>query len=255
MKTIPNDYKSIFESRGHQYNKARDICTTARNNEVDALLDLLEFDAEKLLIDAPAGGGIVAQRIQELSLPYRDIFCIEPAKQFAKGIDRRFKVRNDEIDNINMPSHCVHLLASLAGLHHVTDRRAIYQEWARVVKPKGIVAVADVRTDTPTAQFLNGFVNLHNSYGHDGNFIKPNEFQRCFEKLGFTVEENSLVNVPWSFNNITQLARYCISLFNLDKVDDPKLVSEAISDTVGIKKDGNGVHIQWQLQYAKARKY
>ena len=247
------NYKEIFEQRGHEYNSASLISADARQKEVDTLLDLVQFAPDLRIIDIPAGGGIVAKRIEERALAHDDVICIEPSKRFAAAIPSHFSVLHDEIDVISLEDKSVDLILSLAGLHHIDDRQSIYQEWFRLLRPGGQLVVADVRENTPTALFLNGFVNDNNSYGHEGTFIEKNEFSKQLTTAGFQVVRDELTHVPWHFSNKEQLGKFCKSLFNMDKIT-AHLVAKGVEDILGISKHKCGVNMHWQLQYASATK-
>lgn len=254
MGILLDDYKAIFEHRGHQYNNASKISATARQNEVDALLKLVSFEDEMIVLDAPAGGGIIAKRMEELGLAHSAIICVEPAKQFAAAIPKHLQVLHDEIDQVNVKDASIDIVLSLAGLHHLTDRQKVYQEWHRMLKNDGQLAVSDVRENTPTAEFLNGFVNANNSVGHCGIFIGKTEFAEQLAEQGFQVFHEQLTTVPWTFTDKHQLGLFCKTLFDMDNASSANVVADAINDIVGISEDDSGVHIQWQLQYAQARK-
>jgi len=246
-------YKEIFDARGHDYNSASLISPQARLSEIDQLLSLVEINNQMTVVDIPAGGGVVASRIQALQRPYKKLYCVEPSQSFAVTISADFSVLNSPIDNTQLQHSSCDLILSLAGLHHCCNRVDIYHHWYQRLKSSGQLAVADVRADTPTAQFLNGFVNQNNSQGHQGDFISDKEFQYSLTDVGFCVESNQLVDVPWHFDNLNQLGQFCQLLFGIDQASIPQII-DAVADIVGISETKEQISINWQLQYAYALK-
>lgn len=143
-------------------------------------------------------------------------------------------------------------VASLAGLHHFQDRRPVYREWARLLKPGGRIAIADVEADTATAAFLNTFVHQHVPGGHEGIFFESGEFTDELSEAGFYNVEETLCEVPWYFQDIDTMVRFCSYLFGI--VDTkPATVLAGLEDYLGYAITENGrVCLSWQLRYARA---
>ena len=95
-------YKEIFDARGHDYNSASLISPQARLGEIDQLLSLVEINNQMTIVDIPAGGGVVASRIQALQRPYKKLYCVEPSQSFAATIPADFSVLNSPIDNTQL---------------------------------------------------------------------------------------------------------------------------------------------------------
>jgi len=138
------DYETIFDCRGESYNSACDKFPEARHFERQALIDFMDLRSDLHIVDAPAGGGYLADGIRENGDSCLTISCIEPAANFGKRIHPSFAVINSPIDDIPLANNSIDLVASLAGLHHIQDRTTVFNEWARLLKSGGQIAVADV---------------------------------------------------------------------------------------------------------------
>jgi ubiquinone/menaquinone biosynthesis C-methylase UbiE len=249
-----NDYFKTFEARGHLYNDAMSICPNARNAERRALLDPLCIEPGQTVMDAPAGGGYVADGVNESVNGSVDIVCVEPSPKFASAIQAKYTVHTSPLNKVPMEAESVDSIVSLAGLHHAPDRKSIYKEWNRLLKPNGIISVGDVKSGTPTGEFLNTFVDQHTDEGHKGIFFESRELTREFTALGLNVQSENLIDVPWVFPNLDTLGEFCKSLFGITGVSKGEVV-EALADTIGIKRVNDGkVSLLWQLQYAVSRK-
>jgi ubiquinone/menaquinone biosynthesis C-methylase UbiE len=248
------DYETIFDYRGESYNSACDKYPTARHCERQALIDLLDVHDHHTIIDAPAGGGYLAEGIREAFGPTLSMTCIEPAKNFSQTIPSCFAVINSPIDNIPLKSQSIDSVASLAGLHHIEDRTAVFREWSRLLKAGGQLAVADVATGSGPDEFLNVFVDRYTPQGHKGIFISDHEFATHFENSGLELQHDRVTQVPWLFDNHQDMADFCIKLFYLLDVN-PDEVLEQLQACVGIKSFANDkVGIEWELRYACAIK-
>ncbi len=247
------DYETIFDYRGESYNSACDKFPDARHFERQALLDLIELRSGLHIIDAPAGGGYLADGLRESGDGTLNITCIEPAANFGKRIHPSFSVINSPIDKIPLADDSIDLIASLAGLHHIPDRAPVFNEWARLLKQGGQIAVADVATGSGPDEFLNGFVDQYTPQGHDGIFIEDQEFSTLLQGQGLEVQQDKVVSVPWLFDSHQDLAEFCTKLFYLINVDSEQVLT-AVDKCVGIKDFDNKVGMEWELRYASGIK-
>lgn len=245
-------YEEIFNARGHLYNEAGSKCPEAREAERAALLDLLAPKAGETIVDAPAGGGYVAEGLRRRLGDAVRVICIEPAERFGAAIQPEFERRHEPLERTSLASGSVDAVASLAGLHHFRNKRPVYCEWHRILKPGGRLVVADVQVDTPTAEFLNGFVHSHTPGGHEGIFVQPGEWSRELEDAGFAVVSEELLAVPWRFPDALALEIFCHRLFGVTKAD-PVSTGRAIAEILGTAPDGaGGCQMAWQLRYVCA---
>jgi SAM-dependent methyltransferase len=224
----------------------------AREAEREALLRRLDCRAGHTIIDAPAGGGYVADGIAAKFNRDVDVLCIEPSAKFAAPINGRFNTLIAPLHEVPMPAQSVDGVASLAGLHHLADRRGTYREWARLLKRDGRLAVGDVACGTGTAEFLNTFVDEHTPGGHAGMFIETAEFRTQLGAAGFDVIEETLERVPWRFQDLDGLGRFCKKLFGIETADAAETM-HALQRFVGIAQEPDGgVALQWELRFATA---
>jgi SAM-dependent methyltransferase len=158
----------------------------------------------------------------------------------------------NSLDQVDLPDNSVDGIVSLAGLHHIHDRRPVYHEWLRLLKPGGRVVVGDVSAGTGTGEFLNTFVNQHTPGGHEGIFIEEDEFRSQLADTGFNVCEERLDDVPWQFPDQDTMGRFCKKLFSIVTADTAETVAalkEYIGISVGPEKT---IQLAWQLRYVVA---
>jgi ubiquinone/menaquinone biosynthesis C-methylase UbiE len=249
------DYVTTFEARGHEYNAGMSLCPLARDAEREAVLRRLDCRPGQTIMDAPAGGGYVADGVATKLRGAVELVCVEPSQKFAAPIAGRYKTLISPLDRVPLSRHSVDGIVSLAGLHHVSDRRSVYREWARLLKPGGRLAVGDVASDTGTAEFLNVFVDRHTPGGHAGIFIEAAEFSMEIGAAGFDVIEESVQKVPWRFPDMHGLGRFCKRLFGIQTADAAE-TARALRRFVGTTTEPDGaIALQWELRFATAVRF
>lgn len=226
------DYKSIFNQRGDAYHQAMSKFPDARNQEFLNIISLADLQHGQTVCDAPSGGGYLQRYLPCEGVA---IIALETSQAFYQHCQANGKCRAilTEPDNIDLPDASVDCLISLAGLHHMPNRPTFFREAYRILKTGGSCCVADVRANTDTAGFLNGFVDQYNSMGHKGDFFgtdAPSEL----ESAGFKVTDHYLKNYHWHFQSIDDMCHYTSLLFNLD-LAQPEDVLEGLRRTSDIK--------------------
>lgn len=247
-----NDYIKTFDARGHEYNDAISACPGAREAERQAVLQHLACQPGTTIIDAPAGGGYVADGLAAQWPGAVNIICVEPSAKFAAPLNGRYQTLISPLDEVELPDHSIDGIVSLAGLHHLNDKRPVYREWLRLLKPDGRLAVGDVSTDTGTGEFLNSFVNEHTPGGHNGIFIAAGEFRAQLEGEGFSVSTERLEDVPWQFPDEDTMGRFCKALFGIANAS-AAATTAALSKHIGVSVNSDQtIRLNWQLRYAAA---
>lgn len=247
-----DDYQQVFDARGHLYNDAMSESPGARDQERATLLALAHLAPGQRIMDAPAGGGFVADGVQALTGGQAGLVCVEPSRRFSAPIGDRYPVLNCPLQAVPLADASFDVILSLAGLHHIGDRTPVYREWARLLAPGGQLVVADVASGTGTARFLNGFVDRHTPGGHRGVFIGDQEFSQGLADAGLRVASDQLLDVPWRFADRAALGRFCRTLFGTTGASAEE-VAAALEQDVGVDvPTGGGLRLRWQLRYALA---
>ena len=244
------NYDDVFSARGDLYNHATLACPGARETERRLLLELLAPRAGERVADAPAGGGYMAEAIRDAGA---EVVCIEPSPRFAEGIAGRFETVLCPLDAINLPDASVDRVASLAGLHHLEQPERFFDEAARILRPGGTLAVADVQRHTPVATFLNGPVDRWTDTGHAGRFFAQGDFAAMSHRAGLAHTRELFRSFTWDAPDEATLVSFCHGLFGMTRATREQ-VDTALRSGPGIWSDDGGAHLNWSLLYAVACK-
>jgi SAM-dependent methyltransferase len=144
-------------------------------------------------------------------------------------------------------------VSNLAGLHHVQHKAAFFAEAYRVLKPDGLVAVADVRRETRPAEWLNGPVDRMTDIGHDGMFVAPGEFSDLLEVSGFVDVQERHEVYDWRFGDWEELVAFVCGLFRLTEASYQE-VERTIPQYLNVYRENGRVSLGWELTYATGRK-
>lgn len=152
---------------------------------------------------------------------------------------------------VPLPSGSASRVLFLAVLHHYSapDRRRIYAECLRVLRPGGVLVVGDVVRGSPQDAWLNGFVDAHNPQGHRGAFFVPDpagEDAALLRACGFGAVQVSERCYPWRFSSAPQRLDFLRRLFHLTLADDAQ-IEAAVAGIFG-----PALNIPWRLAYFAA---
>jgi SAM-dependent methyltransferase len=245
------NYKDIFNQRGHKYHQAMLQYPHARIEEFKQIIHLADLQDHQIIADIPSGGCYLGNFIeQDLK-----IISVETSQEFIKDaqtVNNNTIVVCDNINQISLVSDSLDRVLSLAGLHHVDHRLSFYQEVYRLLKPEGIFVIADALENSPVAKFLNIFVHQHNSLGHCGNFLNL-ATQQELETAKFKVVYAEPIGYDWRFDSLTDMVNYCQLLFGIDRAT-PQQVQAGIEQYLGYDLKDNQYCLHWELYFLKSLK-
>ncbi len=246
-----DSYEEIFSERGDRYHRAMRDWPEARAEELRLLPRQLGVQAGDVLVDAPAGGGYLAEYLS----PGVRYIAVDPVGEFFRRCPGRHGIDRLQVplDDIDLPDAAADAVVSLAGLHHEPRLPAIFAEFHRLLKPGGRLGIAEVGADSAPARFLNGFVDAHNSQGHDGRFFDDGLIG-LLESVGMVDVSLESVPLEWRFPDLTAMATFTRGLFGMDRADDEQII-DGIEQILGMRSLGkDGIAMHWELLVATARK-
>lgn len=242
------DYQAIFERRGAEYHEAMRRFPRARDREFVQILDVAGPRRGEVVVDMPSGGGYLRHY---LDVPDVRLIAVESSAVFHAFAARQsgLETRLCPLDNVDLESGAVDVIVSLAGLHHLENRPAVFAEMHRLLADEGRLCLADVEAGSGTAMFLNEFVHAHNSMGHVGEFLDA-AFRRDLRQAGFAIESDHNVDCPWVFRDKTEMAEYCRLLFGIDLAPSPR-VAEGIRHHLGFRQMDGSCRMNWSLSFIR----
>jgi SAM-dependent methyltransferase len=244
-------YADIFNKRGAAYHKAMQVYPEARDQEFEAMTALLSPQDGDVIADMPSGGGYLRRYFGSNDV---QLVAIETTQAFYEQCieDESTQSKLCNLDSTGLATGSVDAVASMAGLHHVEDREAVFTEINRILKPDGEVCLADVEKGSEIDGFLNTFVDQHNSMGHKGRFIDK-EFRHDLISANFNITFDAMLKYTWSFEGIEEMIDYCRLLFGLDQATSQQIL-DGISSYQGYFVNNGSCRMNWKLRFIKCTK-
>ncbi|KJS09209.1 MAG: methyltransferase type 11 [Gammaproteobacteria bacterium BRH_c0] len=246
-------YDQLFDVRGTAYDRAMRMFPAARAKEFGQVIERAGLLSGMKVADVPAGGGYLAA--------YLPAGCEwlghEPCGSFYAHVGQSVDRGADPVSVPLLPlpwtDNSIDVAMSVAGIHHLEDKRPLFAELLRVVKPGGRLVVSDVAVNSAPAKFLDGFVGDHNSTGHEGVFLSAITLDELRD-TGWTVISNEAISFCWEFDKEQDMARFCHDLFDLRTASIAE-TAIAIHQELGVETlpDG-GIGMQWELTTVVAEK-
>ncbi|MFT6769908.1 class I SAM-dependent methyltransferase [Congregibacter sp.] len=244
-------YRDIFSQRADSYHRAMRTWPKARDQEFFNLLSCVPIEKFSRVCDLPAGGGYLYDYLAPLEVNYT---ALEQSDIFYQSCPQSESCQRmiAEFSDIPLPDKQFDLIYSLAGLHHIKERAPVYAEMYRLLDHGGYAVIADVYDGTPTASFLNGFVDQHCSGGHEGIFLnKQDEIE--LQAVGFELLESQLRDFHWRFPSVEAMCEYCAGMFGLD-LSLPERTLQGIDSSLGFRKLDGFVEMKWSLLFLTLKK-
>ncbi|MCV6590311.1 MAG: class I SAM-dependent methyltransferase [Marinobacterium sp.] len=237
------NYQEIFDRRGQMYHEAMLHWPDARQQEFTLPLSLLNLQPGDYLVDLPSGGGYLQRYLaDEINL-----HCLESSQVFADYCQQHgFSVSLFHEHNLPLADGSVDKLLSIAGIHHIVDKQPLFNEIHRVIRPDGLLCIADVETGSAVAGFLDDVVDRYSETGHRGYFLDHNTLQALAE-AGFCQLKQQRLHYQWQFPDEEALLRYCWLLFGLEKARLGD-VKAGLQQYLNIESPPEGgARLEWQL--------
>lgn len=247
----PLSYKDIFNQRADAYHKAMLDWPNARNEEFEAILKKLVVDEQTRVIDIPAGGGYLANYLPKET----QLIHLETSELFTElghsGSPHPLKLCS--LDTLPIRDASIDIVLSLAGLHHTEDKTPLFKEIFRCLTAGGKCVIADAGADSPTANFLDGWLSDHNSMGHSGWYLDSSTTDDL-TMAGFTGTSKETRQYHWIFSSKEEAGAYCKLMFGIDlaSIDE---ISNALNQYLGFDPLPDGdIGLKWQLDFITATK-
>jgi len=245
-----SEYKTIFDKRAKDYIEALITFPEVRKDEFDNFIKFLELKENEKFLDTPCGTGICSTFLSD-SIQYTGLDPCSVFVDFCKN--KGINTIQADMDQQNFTDNNFDVIGSLAGVHHISDRKSLYSEWFRILKPGGRLVVLDVAKNSPTSRFLNHFVDRHNSTGHQGLFLDKKD-KTLLDIIGFKKIEKKNIDCTWSAVNREAMYNFFRALFALDKLPNNLLLHEELNKNFKITETNLGYQLIWPLTCIRAIK-
>ncbi len=246
-------YKDIFEKRGKEYDLAMQKYKNARDEEFKNIIKIADLKEKNIIIDIPAGGCYLSWYLPE-NIEYIPVETTKTFSNLCKKNINKTPIVVENIYQLPLKDESIDRVISLAGIHHLKDKEKewFYMEVYRILKKRGIFVLADVFENTPTAKFLNEFVDKYNPMGHKGIFLNK-KTPEILSKIGFKIEKEEIINYHWKFGTEKEMIDFVKLLFGVFSADEKTLL-KGIKEYVGYSVKKSEVLFNWQLFFIKAVK-
>ncbi|WP_343347304.1 methyltransferase domain-containing protein [Sphingomicrobium sp. XHP0239] len=244
------DYTDLFDQRGSSYDRAMQAFPAARAEEFRQLLAPLVPRSAMIIGDVPAGGGYLRAYIAEGCEWVRH----EPCADFTTHAGQDQTERNGvALYPFPWKDESIDAVVSLAGIHHLEDKRRFFAEAHRVTRPQGDFVVSDVARDHPVAAFLDEFVGAYNSTGHEGLYLDEGTGEEL-RSAGWSIVDDRANDYHWVFPDRSAMIAFVRRLFDIGTIEDGE-IGAAIDDRLGVDDLRSGqVGMRWGLRTIHARR-
>lgn len=239
--TSATSYSEIFASRGQIYHQAMQDHPEVRSAEFLSVINEAAIEPGMTVVDVPSGGAYTSRY-----LPKNTLIGLETSEEFARAASAsEHTIAMYEHNQLPLKNSSVDRIISIAGLHHLEDKRSLFCEMSRVIKETGRIVVADVGETSNVRYFLDDFVGRYSETGHSGWYFNSTTKSDLMAS-GLRVIEDKPLDYLWEAQDRFQLARFCRRLFGMTLTDDETIL-EGIESRLGMVQLEKTVGMNWQL--------
>lgn len=182
MRAFETKSRESYNRKADDYDKTFDGKFTMRFKEV--LLEEMMVETNNNILDVACGNGTFLKMLSHK----HDIegHGIDISEKMIENAKRRYPDMTFEIsgcEHTPFKDQMFDVVTVCAAYHHFPDTRAFAKEANRILKPKGLLYIAEVYYPFIIRAILNPFVPL--SKAGDVKFYSPREIQSNFEEYGF----------------------------------------------------------------------
>lgn len=241
-------YTDLFDLRGTAYDQAMQRWPHARRQEFEQLLRMANLRGGMVVADVPAGGGYLQH--------YLPAGCIwlghEPCASFTDHHASAHGAMGQDLLPLPWAEESIDLMISLAGVHHLDDKRPLFSEMHRATKQSGQLILSDVAIGSAVAHFLDDFVGRHNSTGHAGVYLDQHTAVDL-QQTGWSIRSDQKISFHWVFDHRRDMADFCRGLFDIQRASDAE-IWDAVDRMLGVDvmdAEGAGeekIGMRWALR-------
>ena len=176
--------RAAYNEKADGYDNSREGQFTHRIHQL--LLPMLNWQSGQSILDVACGtGSLLAAMNARKQIRGFGIDISERMIELAKARNPGMEFHVSGCESVPCPDESMDIITVCAAYHHFPDVRAFAKEAGRVLKPGGLIYVADMYVPSFVKALVNPFVPLLFK-GGDVRFYSPKEICRNFGRHGFS---------------------------------------------------------------------
>jgi SAM-dependent methyltransferase len=229
----------------------------ARSREVAVLKRVLNAFGIKncsAIADLGAGTGYLGENLVEYLSAAGVLYAVDVSPMMLELLQPTARIRTvlGDYDRLCFDSGSIDLVVSVGALHHITNKRRVFDELHRALRDGGYFVIADVADGSSTQVFFDDTVRRHCYSGHPFDFLDEEWVRILARKSGMTCVFSQVLDTRWEFPGETEMLEFVKDLFSLD-IAGSDLKAE-LDQVLPPGKESSYTYLPWQLGYHVLRK-
>lgn len=252
-------------NRGVNYRRANDELPYARAFEILHMLRYVNPREGQTVVEFGTGNGILTISLARAVGHKGNVITLDDSlgalesirlksSGYGLGIETVLQdISYFETGKTSLPDSVADTVTSIATLHHYDEKKEMaFREFSRLLKPGGMLVVADVADNTAPQRYFDGFIHHVCSVGHDHRFLDKQQTKDLCKRANLKLLDWRLEFVPWVFDGEEQAMSFLHTLH--DATCTPQESLEGAMRYLETFKLENKFALSWELFYAIAKK-
>lgn len=222
----------------------------SRLEDIKVMQKYLKPKSNETILEVGAGSGFFSKVLAEI-LKKGKLIVSDPSEEQleeVKGLNKdNIEVILAGADTLDLPKETIDAIWSFGAVHHVNNKKKAFENFARILKKKSRLVIADVFSGSTLAKHFNEKVTKFCITGHKVTFLTKDKANDLCHIVGLGKPEFYDLNIHWKFKTKEEIGLFLYKIHAMTKTS-PENCLKGAEEILGIYKDKEGIYcLNWPM--------
>ena len=228
----------------------------ARDEDFEVMKKYLAPKEEEIILEVGAGSGIFSKVLADI-LKKGKLVVSDPSKEQLEEVKalgkKNIEVVESGADTLNLGKDIFDAIWSFGAMHHCFQKSKAFQNFAKVLKKKGRLVIADVWVGSKLAKHFDDKVAKFCATGHEVSFWSDEYAESLCYLYGFEKPKIYNLKIQWKFKSKEDVGTFLYKIHAMTKTT-PQECSKGAEEILGVEKKGDLFCLNWPMKVMISKK-